>query len=210
MISSSVQGKERERSPQTRQVARRATDADSGSSRAAAQLAMANLVDISRRQKDGEVVDTAYLSKVSRTLDPTGSARRQPLPADSGPRGVPSWMVATGLAGIACLLATGFVAGLFDNRHSVAGGVLLDKNPLAGVELQFHDAQTGREAGRVTTSKKGEFEKTWLPNGTYKVTVHPAGGSPATFPERYSKPESTQLQLNVDSDVECVWMRVAP
>ena len=209
MSSSKLRRKEREWKPKMKERGRKATVADSGSSQAA-QMAMANLKDIGRRRDRGQDIDDAYLAKVSQTIDPAGSAQRQHVPEDRGRRGVPSWMVAAGLAGIACLLATGLVAGLFGNRHSVAGGVLLDKNPLAGVELQFHDAKTGRQASRVTTSKKGEFEKTWLPNGSYKVTVHAAGGSPPTFPEHYSKLESTQLQLNVDADIECVWMRVSP
>lgn len=207
MSSSKLRSKEREWKPKMKQRGRKATVSDSGSSQAA-QLAMANLKDIGRRRDRGQDIDEAYLAKVSQTIDPTAALKQQMAAARSH-RGTPRWAVAAGLAGIACLLVAGIAAGFHGNRHSVAGVVLLGKSPLAGVELQFHETESGRTAGRVKTSKKGAFDKTWLPPGSYKVTVHTDDGSKADIPESYRKPESTQLQVNLDKDLEHIWMKLS-
>ncbi|WP_165243795.1 hypothetical protein [Paludisphaera soli] len=114
---------------------------------------------------------------------------------------------------VVAILTLACLAGCDDRRPPLTplrGRLLFNDMPVAGAELVFHPQFDG-PGWRPTavTGEDGTFEAGTLdpgdgaPEGAYKVTIvwHPMAGEdgedqgPNLLPERYSRVESTDLQV---------------
>lgn len=168
-----------------------------------ADRAIANMKSIDRRRDRGQDVDDVVIAKLSRQLNPSASQSSEG-DAERG-RGMPVWAVPAGLAGVAALLVA--IAAFGFSSHTVNGTVLLDRRPIADVEVAFHpDAGSGTAPVRAFTTAKGAFEVKGLATGVYKVTLNPVGESDARVPAPYKHPDSTVFRVTVGQDLSNITM----
>jgi len=206
--SSKLRRKEREWKPKMKERGGKATVSDSGSS-LAAQRAMANIKDLNRLRDRGQEVDSVVLAKISQSLDSkpaeTPSQQRGERAASNLSKSPSKNARRSLLVGLLCgggvLLVAGAVLVFGSSRYSVAGTMLLEQKPLAGVELQFHASNGNLAPSRVTTSDKGDFSIGGLPAGIYRVTVQPDTQSGANVPQAYKQLESTPLRMKVQRNM---------
>jgi hypothetical protein len=171
----------------------------------AADRAMANIKDLKRRRDRGEDVDTAYLTKVSRSLEAPAKDGDVAAKASQTQGKISRSSVLAGVLGLAAiLLVIGGVRAFGSARYSVAGTVRLDEQPLAGVELLFHPSTTQGSTSRTTTAADGAFSLGGLPAGIYKVTLGGRDDSAAAIPLSYKRPESTPFRLKIRKDLDNV------
>jgi hypothetical protein len=209
--SSKLRRKEREWKPKMKERGGKATVSDSGSS-LAAQRAMANIKDLNRLRDRGQDVDSVVLAKISQSLDSkpaeTPSQQRgeraSPNPSKSPSKKARRPLLVGLLCGGSALLVAGAVLVFGSSRYSVAGTMLLEQKPLAGVELQFHAANGNFTPSRVTTSDTGDFSIGGLPAGIYRVTLQPDAQSSVYVPPAYKKLESTPLRMKVQRNMSNV------
>lgn len=109
---------------------------------------------------------------------------------------------------IACLLGVTMVAGgalVRVERHTVAGRVLLDKQPFGCSELRFHPMGSDAPLVSGTAAADGRFELPDLKPGAYRVTVHPpVGTARISIAAGYTEPDKTPLQLTVTRRIDGV------
>lgn len=209
--SSRLRRKEREWKPKMKERGGKATVSDSGSS-LAAQRAMANIKDLNRLRDRGQDVDSVVLAKISQSLDSkpaeTPSQQRgeraSPNPSQSPSKNARRPLLVGLLCGGGVLLVAAAVLVFGSSRYSVAGTMLLEQKPLAGVELQFHASNGNFTPSRVTTSDKGDFSIAGLPAGIYRVTLQSDVQSSVDVPLAYKKLESTPLRMKVQRNMKNV------
>jgi hypothetical protein len=206
--SSRLRRKEREWKPKLKEGGNQSQDAAVGSA-LAAQRAMANIKDLNRLRDRGQEADAVVLAKISQSLDSkpaeTASQTRSPRATQSPSKQKSRGPLIAGLLGGGCiLLVAGAVLVFGSARYSVAGTMLLEQKPLAGVELLFHAANGNFTASRVTTSDKGDFSIGGLPAGIYRVTLQPDEQSSVDVPLAYKKLESTPLRMMVQRNMSNV------
>jgi hypothetical protein len=209
--SSRLRRKEREWKPKMKERGGKATVSDSGSS-LAAQRAMANIKDLNRLRDRGQDVDSVVLAKISQSLDSkpaeTPSQQRgeraSPNPSQSQSKNARRPLFVGLLCGGSVLLVAAAVLVFGSSRYSVAGTMLLEQKPLAGVELQFHASNGNFTPSRVTTSDKGDFSIAGLPAGIYRVTLQSDVQSSVDVPLAYKKLESTPLRMKVQRNMKNV------
>jgi hypothetical protein len=205
--SSKLIPKRREWKPRLKARGKNSGEQATGSA-LAAQMAMANIKSLNRLRDRGHEVDSVVLAKISQSLDTappdTPTQQRRQSTAQTSPVNKKSRVpLVAALAGAGvCLLAIGafFLFGF--SRYSVTGTMLSEKNPLAGVELQFHATTGSLMPVKVTTSAEGGFSVKGLPAGVYRITVQPDGAEAAQVPQVYKQVDSTPLRLKVDRNRE--------
>ena len=202
--SSKLRRKERDWKPKMKERGGKATVSDSGSA-LAAQRAMANIKDLNRLRDRGQEADAVVLAKISQSLDSkpaeTTSQQRGERASLSPSKKARRPLLVGLLCGGGVLLVAGAVLVFGSARYSVAGTMLLEQKPLAGVELQFHAANGNFTASRVTTSDKGDFSISGLPAGIYRVTLQPDTQSGVHVPLAYKTLESTPLRMRVQRNM---------
>jgi hypothetical protein len=202
--SSKLRRKEREWKPKMKERGGKATVSDSGSA-LAAQRAMANIKDLNRLRDRGQEVDSVVLAKISQSLDSkpaeTPSQQRGELGSPNRSKNARRSLLVGLLCGGGVLLVAGAVLAFGSSRYSVAGTMMLDQKPLAGVELQFHASNGNFAPSRVTTSNAGDFSIAGLPAGVYRVTLQPDVQSGVDVPLAYKKLESTPLRMKVQRNM---------
>ena len=206
--SSKLRRKERDWKPKMKERGGKATVSDSGSA-LAAQRAMANIKDLNRLRDRGQEADAVVLAKISQSLDSkpaeTTSQTRSPRATQSPSKQKSRGPLVAGLLGGGCiLLVAGAVLAFGSSRYSVAGTMLLDQKPLAGVELLFHASNGNFPPSRVTTSDKGDFSISGLPAGVYRVTLQPDTQSSVNVPLAYKTLESTPFRMKVQRNMKDV------
>jgi hypothetical protein len=187
----------------------KATVSDSGSA-LAAQRAMSNIKDLNRLRDRGQELDSVVLAKISQSLDSTPAEapsrqrveRASPNPSKSPSKKARRPLLIGLLCGGSVLLVAAAVLLFGSSRYSVAGTMLLEQKPLAGVELQFHASHQNFTPSRVTTSDKGDFSIGGLPAGVYRVTLQPDAQSGVEVPLAYKKLESTPLRMKVQRNMK--------
>jgi hypothetical protein len=216
--SSKLRRKEREWKPTLKGVKSRPKAQETASGSAlAAQRAMANIKDLNRRRDRGQEVDSVILAKISQSLDtkletksdtqldgqPAKTAKPQHgKQASQTPSKSSRRQLFVGLSCGGCLLLVAAAVLAFgSSRYSVAGTMLLEQRPLAGVELQFHASNGNFTASRVTTSDKGDFSIGGLPAGIYRVTLQPDSQSSVNVPLAYKSLDSTPLRMKVQRNM---------
>lgn len=109
------------------------------------------------------------------------------------------WTIAAAMVALATLVAGALLLGSrLDSDHSVAGMLLLDQQPLEGVDVAFQP-KLGQDSYRVRTGIRGAFQIDDLPAGDYVIFLVPS--DPAVrVPSRYLAPESTPFRLNLSKD----------
>ena len=138
---------------------------------------------------------TARGRSVSRTPSRTTPATAAPSSRSS--RAV--WLAAAAAGLLGMIVAGGvLLASRLDSTHSVAGTLLLDERPLAGVEVTFQ-RKHGPDVFRARTGDRGEFWIDDLPPGDYVILVVPADSS-VRVPMRYLSAKSTPFRLNLSKD----------
>jgi hypothetical protein len=216
--SSKLRRKEREWKPTLKGVKSRSKSQETASGSAlAAQRAMANIKDLNRRRDRGQEVDSVILAKISQSLDtkletksdsqldgqsaktakPQHGKQASQTPSKSSRRQL---FIGLSCGGCVLLLAAAVLA-FGSSRYSVAGTMLLEQRPLAGVELQFHASNGNFTASRVTTSDKGDFSIGGLPAGIYRVTLQPDSQSSVDVPLAYKSLDSTPLRMKVQRNM---------
>jgi hypothetical protein len=206
--SSKLRRKEREWKPKLKEGGKPSRDVAVGSA-LAAQRAMANIKDLNRLRDRGQEVDAVVLTKISQSLDSTPaetpSQTRGPRTTQSPSKQKSRGPLVAGLLGGGCiLLVAGAVLAFGSSRYSVAGTMLLEQKPLAGVELLFHASNGNFAPSRVTTSDKGDFSISGLPAGVYRVTLQPDTQSSVNVPLAYKTLESTPLRMKVQRNMKDV------
>jgi len=205
--SSKLRRKEREWKPRLKDRGKQ-SQVDASGSALAAQLAMANIKDLNRRRDRGQAVDEAVLAKISQSLDTapaeTPGQQRNPRAQQSPAKKSRRPLIAGLVCGGCVLLIAGAVLLFGSSRYSVAGTMLLERKPLAGVELQFHAASGQFTPSRVTTSADGNFAISGLPAGIYRVTLQADTQSSVDVPIAYKNLESTPLRMKVQHNLENV------
>ncbi|MFM9059336.1 MAG: hypothetical protein ACKOSQ_09475 [Planctomycetaceae bacterium] len=118
-------------------------------------------------------------------------------------------LLGSGAAVLAVGVAVFANGGLLpSSRHTLAGKVWLERNPLGSAEIQLHAAGHDDVTCRVVAAADGRFELTGVSAGSYHVTIHPpAGGSTVSVAANYTKPDMTPLQVNVNRDVASLQLR---
>ena len=203
--SSKLRRKEREWKPKLKEGGKQSQDVAVGSA-LAAQRAMANIKDLNRLRNRGQEADAVVLAQISQSLDSkpaaTPAQTRSPRAIQSPSKQKSRGPLVAGLLGLGCiLLVSGAVLVFGSSRYSVAGTMLLEQKPLAGVELQFHASNGNFTPSRVTTSDKGDFSIAGLPAGIYRVTLQPDVQSGVDVPLAYKKLESTPLRMTVQRNM---------
>jgi hypothetical protein len=202
--SSKLRRKERDWKPKMKERGGKATVSDSGSA-LAAQRAMANIKDLNRLRDRGQEVDSVVLAKISQSLDSTPTKTPSQQRGERASPNLSKTVRRSLLVGLLCgggvLVLAGAVLAFGSSRYSVAGTMLLEQKPLAGVELQFHASNGNFAPSRVTTSDKGDFSIAGLPAGIYRVTLQPDVQSGVDVPLAYKKLESTPLRMKVQRNM---------
>lgn len=181
-------------------VRRRSTNAATATSRAADE-ALQHVLDRRLRKREGR------LPPPSRQAAVRGGAAAV---APSGNRfGSPQWLLRAGVLGfVAVVLGVAVLtsAGRGATSHTVAGRVLLGKNPLRNATISFHSASGAtQEPVALTTAADGSFRieaDRPLPAGLYAVVVDGAGaGKTALVPAPYRDPGTTPLRVLVTENL---------
>lgn len=210
--SSKQRRKERDWKPRMKERGKK-SQADASGSALAAQLAMANIKDLNRRRDRGQAVDEVVLAKISQSLDTapaeTPGQQRGSRAAQSQAKKSRGPLIAGLVCGCCVLLVAGAALAFGSSRYSVAGTMLLEKKPLAGVELLFHAAGGQFTPSRVTTSADGTFSISGLPAGIYRVTLQRETPSGLDVPMAYQSVESTPLRMKVHRNLEDVSLHAA-
>ncbi len=102
---------------------------------------------------------------------------------------------------VACVTASAItVAAVWmmsaGSGHSVAGTVMLDRQPLANVEVSFHPKTNEAPATRVMASASGGFRVASLPAGEYAIVLSSPDAA-TKVPRKYRSPESTPFRLKL-------------
>lgn len=176
-----------------------------------ADRALSAIKTIDRFLAAGGKADDSYVNTLAGSAQTTRSSRTPPVKkAASGPSRRTRNLLVGGIAA-ACALGVTLVVngGLFaSSRHTIAGKVWLERNPLGAAEIQLHPAGHDDAACTVVATADGKFELTGVVAGSYRVTIHPpAGGSTVSVAANYTKPDMTPLQVNVNRDVASLQLR---
>lgn len=192
---------------------------DANGSASTAQDALSTMLEVQQRMSrgdvDGALQVAAVVAKPKQTVSavrkPANAAVAKPAPVSPAVRDsrtsqavkavkpVKPWLIVVP----ACLLALLVCGGLFLGSalrasHSVSGTLMLDQQPLAGIEVVFHP-KNGEEPIRVKTSEGGAFHVDGLAAGDYLIALA-ANDSAVKFPRKYLRPESTPFRLNLRKD----------
>lgn len=179
---------------------RRATTAATTTS-AAADEALQHLLDRRLRKREGRLPPPSRQAAVR-----GGSA---PVAASGNRFGSPQWLLRAGVLGFVAVVL-GFalltLAGGGATSHTVAGRVLLGKNPLRNATISFHRASgAAHEPVSLTTAADGSFRieaDRSLTAGLYAVVVNGAGvGKAAVVPAPYRDPGTTPLRVLVTENL---------
>lgn len=128
----------------------------------------------------------------------SGDVKARPAAASPGSRGLMMWSCVA--CGLAILLVGGLFSGMIlGGSHSVSGVVMLDKRPLAGVEVSFCPKGGSGKSVCVKTTERGKFSIDGIPAGEYRIFLAPGDGQ-AELPQRYLSAESTPFQIRLTSD----------
>lgn len=82
------------------------------------------------------------------------------------------------------------------SNYSVAGSVMLDKEPLANVEISFHMKGSAEPPVKVLASERGAFRVRSLPAGEYALVLRSADDG-IKVPRQYQSAEVTPFQLRL-------------
>ncbi|HKB00898.1 MAG TPA: carboxypeptidase-like regulatory domain-containing protein [Gemmataceae bacterium] len=82
-----------------------------------------------------------------------------------------------------------------EDTASVAGVVVLDGKPLAGVRVIFHVGDGQFVGGK--TDDNGKYKITRVPTGSYKITVEMPPGSKTRLPDKYSVEDRAVMSAQV-------------
>jgi len=175
-----------------------------GSVNSAAQ-ALANMAELQKRQSRGQTgVDLVPVAKplispqfATATTGPaTGiSNGGAPAPAAAVRRlGVTALVGACVTAAVVAMAAVWMAS--VGSSHSVAGTVMLDRQPLANVEVSFHPKTNEAPPTRVTASASGGFRVASLPAGEYAIVLSSPDAT-TKLPRKYRSPESTPFRLKL-------------
>lgn len=200
---------EREWTPALKGRRRKAVASVNESSKAAGAT-MATITDVSRRRAHGETIDTAYLAKISRAIDPTAAEKQLAAQAATTVQ-KSGWKMAAGLGVVAAgfLLAACFTLSSGGN-HTVSGTFVFQQRGFGDAELVFHPADPAATNFRVVTSPEGAFKLTGLPAGIYKVTAQTTEDAKGVLPAMYTKLESTPFKLDVQQDLNGLTLYAMP
>jgi len=177
----------------------------------AANVALSNMDEIHSVRTKGGLVDEAYVASLARrcpshNADAAAAVKRHDQRIGKKASGKLPLGI---LVGVACGIgATLALVGFFSKSslNSVAGTLLLERRPIANVEMRFHLAGEDSPAASVVTAANGKFQIPSLPSGDYVVTLHPAGDSGPALAPVYAKPESTLFKLSLTRSAENVQM----
>lgn len=168
-----------------------------------ADRALSAMRRIDRERTSDGAVDESCAARLAGHFLPQDAAvpsrRVAARPAGSGRR---TALVAVGAIAAACLGAM-FVAWPSGSSHTVAGSVYLERKPLGAAELRFHPGGDNAAVVAVVAAPDGRFRLADLAAGSYRVTIHPPGGSTIVpLAAAYTSPETTPLQVHLTRDVE--------
>jgi hypothetical protein len=173
---------------------RRRSTVTSTETSAAADAALDYMLDRRLRRREG------------RPPPPRRQAVGGGSPASPGQVGSPLWLVRVGLLVFIALVLGAAVLALVpagSSSHTVAGRVLLGKQPLRHATLVFHRANGGDdEAVSLITGADGSFrieEDRPLPAGLYAVVVTAAPA--ARVPPPYCAADTTPLRVLVTENL---------
>lgn len=189
--------------PRLKSTGRRVASASE--SAAIANHALAGMKAVERIRRSGGTVDDVVLEKIA-------AASRQPSPATTQQATrsskLPLAAVSLGVAFCSAVALGGWMLRPSRPSHAVAGVMLLDNHPLAGVRLTFHPADVACEPVAAVTTDVGGFAVSQLPAGAYKITIDGGNASTRKLHSVYTTPESAVLALNVKRDMNDVRMYV--
>lgn len=188
-------------SPRLKSTGRRASS--TSESAAIAKRALAGMKTVERIRRSGGPVDDAVLEKLA-----TASRQQSAVTTQQASRSRKLPLAALGLGVVLCTAVALGGWMLRPNRpsHAVAGVMLLDNRPLAGVRLTFHPADAACEPAAAVTTDVGKFAVSELPAGAYKITIDGGNASTRNLPTVYTSAESAVLALNVKQDMHDVRM----
>jgi hypothetical protein len=180
----------------------------SGSSSTAAQ-ALAQMAEIQKRIARGDTDAAQFLiEKATQTKTAEGIAgdRREKLEAlksqaaaKAGLGNSKNLIAAIAGSAVLLLLLGGVGISSLFSGHSVSGTVMLDRKPLAQVEIAFHPKSGVGEPFRITTCDRGTFKINSLPTGDYAIFVS-ASDMDMKLPKKYLSPETTPFSLKLTND----------
>lgn len=177
----------------------------SGGSAATAAHALAQMAEIQKRiargDTDGAQLLSAKFAESRAAADAPGAAVRtnneQSRAVTSG--GSKALWAAIGGAAVMLMVAALMFFTASDNRHSISGTIMLDRQPLPNVEIAFQLKSGNGDPIRVTTSEQGTFSIDAVPAGDYAIFLSPTETSPKV-PKKYLAPESTPFRLKLTKD----------
>lgn len=193
--------------PRLKNAANRGRSTSTSETSHEAHRALATMRSIDTFLARGGQAEDSYVTKLAghRQIDAGAAAasgvRRRAVAA---PRSRRTLLCAGGA--VACLLGMTMVAGgalARGGRHTVAGKVLLERQPFGRSELRFHPAASDTPTVSATATEDGRFELADVKPGAYRVTVHPpAGTAVVTVAAGYTEPETTPLHLTVTRRID--------
>lgn len=161
---------------------------------AAANSAIGALSTVASCRDRGEAVSHEYLAQFS-------SGRGQPN-SSSTAHEVGTWFgrtVAIVAVLAVCLVAVVLLPPWLRHAPSVSGIILLDRNPVSGIQVVFHH-EAGNTEVRVTTGSGGEFTVESIPVGNYCVSL--SSDDASRVPSAYCSPDSSPFRLHVERDLD--------
>lgn len=161
---------------------------------AAASSAIGALSMVAGCQDRGEAVSHERLARFSTSVAPVAAAR---VAHDSGAWG--RWALTIVAALAACLFAAVLVPRWTRHASTVSGTILVDRNPIAGIDVVFHNVAKDGEV-RVTTGSLGEFRVQGIERGDYTVSLHAEESD--RVPPAYRSPDSSPFRLHVEKDLD--------
>lgn len=197
--------------PRLKNAANRSRAPSTSHTEHVADQALTAMRRIDKRRTQGGVEEDYVATLASQFGTP--AAARGPARGNTRRPGGPYRRFLVPGAVVACALATAIVAAgtpLFRGRHTVAGKVWLERQPLGTAELGFHPSGRDADAVTVTAAEDGRFELAGIAPGSYRVTVAPPAGSPpVVIAANYLKPETTPIQVHVKADVNSLQVRAS-
>lgn len=170
-----------------------ATSPESGVA-AAAGSAIGALSVVAGRRDRGEAVSQEYLARFS-----TGSGQTTASPSRRESTGRTGRWFAIAAALVACAAAAVVMPNWLRTAPTVSGTILVNRTPVAGVDVVFH-LDAGDAVARATTGTSGEFLVRGIAPGDYTVFLQADDGD--RVPPAYRSPESSPFRLHVERDLE--------